>query len=93
MNKKDFIENLAKAGGFEKEVAAGVYKVFIETLRLSLLRSGDKVLLPELGKFEVKTRKARKGINPNTGEEMLIPEKKMLTLKTSKQLLVELNDN
>ncbi|PIR10250.1 MAG: DNA-binding protein [Gammaproteobacteria bacterium CG11_big_fil_rev_8_21_14_0_20_46_22] len=91
MNKKEFIENLEKAGGFKQEVAEGVYKVFVETLMVSLLNGGDKTLLPEMGKFEVKTRKARSGINPNTGEKLQIPEKKILTFKASKQFLAELN--
>lgn len=93
MNKKDFIKNLVKAGDFKQEVADGVYKVFVETLKISVLQSSDKVLLPELGKFEVKLRKARSGVNPNTGEKIEIPEKKTVTFKPSKQLLDDLNGN
>ena len=82
-----------KAGNFKQEVAYGVYKVFVETLKISLHQSGDKVLLPELGKFEVKLRKARSGIHPNTGEKIEIPEKKIVKFKPSKQLLDDFNNN
>ena len=54
MDKKEFIENMAVAGGFSYEVAEGVYKIFIETLRMSLLAGERKIFLPELGKFERK---------------------------------------
>lgn len=93
MNKNDFIGNLVKAGDFKQEVAIGVYKVFVETLKISLLQSGGKVSLPELGRFEVTLRKARFGVNPNTGKKIEIPEKKTVKYKPAKQLLDELNGN
>lgn len=92
MNKKEFIESLAKAGDFKQEVAEGVYTVFIETLKISLLSCDDKVTLPELGKFEVKLRKARDGVNPNTGEKIRISEKKTVSFKLAKKLSEELNE-
>jgi DNA-binding protein HU-beta len=93
MNKKDFIEHLVKAGDFKLEVAEGVYKVFVETLKSAFLTEQDKVAIPEIGKFEIKIRKARNGINPNTGEKISIPEKKTITFKPSKEFLVNLNQN
>jgi len=41
-----------------------------------------------LGIFRVVERKARKGRNPKTGEELLIPAKKVIRFKASKNLLV-----
>ena len=92
MNKKSFIKNLKDAGDFEEEIANGVYKVFVETLKSSILEGEGKILLPELGKFEIKLRKARQGINPNTGEKIEIPEKKILKFQASKLLLEHINN-
>ncbi len=91
MNKSDFINHLSETGNFSKEVAVGVYKVFVETLKQSLLTNDNKVVLPELGRFELKTRKPRVGVNPNTGEKLEIPEKKVIRFKESKKVSEEMN--
>jgi DNA-binding protein HU-beta len=55
--------------------------------RLSKGSSSDRVIrLPELGTFQMKTRKARKGRNPQTGRSIKIPAKKVVTFKTGKNL-------
>lgn len=50
------------------------------------LKSGEKVVLPGFGMFAVKTRPARQGRNPLTGEVMAIPERKMPAFKAGKAL-------
>ena len=50
------------------------------------LKSGEKVVLPGFGMFAVKTRPARQGRNPLTGEVMAIPERKMPAFKAGKTL-------
>lgn len=91
MNKKEFILNLEKYGDFKNEVASGVYKVFVEALKSSLLSVDDKLHLPEIGKFEVKKRKQRNGVNPKTGESIVIPEKITIKFTPSKEILDSLN--
>ena len=91
MNKKEFIDCLAKAGNFNNEVAGGVYKVFVETLKAALLLKNEKVAIPELGKFEIKKRKPRNCINPNTKEIILVPEKTVIVFKAAKEIVSELN--
>lgn len=48
--------------------------------------AGDKVVLPGFGTFELKTRAARKGINPRTGEEIQLPSSKRMTFKQGKAI-------
>ena len=47
---------------------------------------GDRVDITGFGRFEVKTRAARKGVNPQTGEEINIEATKIPGFKASKSL-------
>ena len=53
---------------------------------MEAVKNGDKVDLADLGKFEVKTRAARVGVNPATGEKINIPESKVLNFKPAKSV-------
>lgn len=55
------------------------------------LREGEKVQLIGFGNFEVKDKPERKGRNPRTGEEMIIPARKSVSFKAGKQLREEVN--
>ena len=50
------------------------------------LKDGNKVDITGFGKFEVKTRAAREGINPQTKEKIEIPASKIPGFKASKSL-------
>ena len=50
------------------------------------LKNGEKVVLPGFGMFAVKTRPARQGRNPYTGENIAIPERKTPAFKATKTL-------
>jgi DNA-binding protein HU-beta len=62
-----------------------VVNAFFETVE-GALKSGDKVLLIGFGTFEVRDRQARKGRNPQTGEEINIPATKVPAFKAGKAL-------
>jgi len=51
-----------------------------------ILASGGEVPLPNLGKLESVTRKARKGRNPKTGAEIDIPASRSVALRPGKAL-------
>ena len=55
------------------------------------LKAGDKVQLVGFGTFETKTRAAREGRNPKTGEAIQIPESKKVSFSASKTLKDSLN--
>ena len=54
------------------------------------LREGEKVQLVGFGTFEVRDRKARKGRNPQTGDEIEIPATRVLPLRRAKPLKMQL---
>jgi DNA-binding protein HU-beta len=85
MNKQDLIlEVSSKTGLGKKEATAAVDAVF-ETIA-GVLASGEKVDIFKFGAFEVRERAARKGRNPQTGEELQIPESKAPAFKPSTAL-------
>ena len=90
MNKAQCISSVVKWGKYgTKSEAARAYDAVVWTLasRLSKGNSRQRVVrLPELGTFKMKTRKSRKGRNPQTGRKMTIPAKKVVTFKAGKSL-------
>lgn len=85
MLKKDLVQKIADATGITKKQSAAALDSMIESISNSL-RSGEPVLLTGFGKFEVRTRAARKGINPKTMEEIMLPKTKVPAFKAGKAL-------
>ena len=74
MNKADLISEVAKVVSTKKEAQEAVDCV-ISSITNSL-KKGDTVTLVGFGTFKVIERKARKGRNPQTGEEIKIKASK-----------------
>ena len=90
MNKAEFIDSVVKWGKYStKAEAARAYDAVVWSLASRLSKGGAKdrvVRLPELGTFQMKTRKARKGRNPQTGRSIKIPAKRVVSFRTGKNL-------
>ncbi|MDK6862687.1 MULTISPECIES: HU family DNA-binding protein [Nosocomiicoccus] len=85
MNKTDLINAVSdKADLTKKDAGAAVDAVF-EAIQGSLTK-GEKVQLIGFGTFEVRERAARKGRNPQTGEEIEIAASKVPAFKAGKAL-------
>ncbi len=80
MIRKDMVSFLANETNLPHSVCIKLIHTLPEMIRAGLESDGN-VLFPYLGKFELKTRKARKGRNPKTGEVIEIPEKKVVSFK------------
>ena len=90
MNKTELIKAIAtKAELTNKQ--AGVALDAITACITEALKAGDKVPLVGFGTFEVRTRAARTGHNPRTGETVEIGEKKIPSFKPGKALKDALN--
>lgn len=74
MNKADLIEQVAQVVSTKKEAQAAVDSVL--TTITKAMKKGDDVTLVGFGTFKVVKRKARKGRNPQTGEEIKIKASK-----------------
>ena len=85
MNKAELIAAIAAKTGETKKSAEATVNAFVEAVTESLVK-GDKVQLVGFGSFEVRKRAARKGRNPQTKEEIKIPESKAPVFKAGKAL-------
>ena len=84
MNKGDLINEVAKVVSTKKEAQEAVDCVFASITKA--LRKGDPVTLVGFGTFKVTKRKARKGRNPQTGEEIKIKASKAAKFTPGKSL-------
>ena len=85
MNKNELVEAIAEKMGTTKKEAEAAVSAFTETVKEALV-DGEKVQLIGFGNFEVRERAARKGRNPQTGEEIEIPASKVPAFKPGKGL-------
>jgi DNA-binding protein HU-beta len=85
MNKTELINAVAETSGLSKKDATKAVDAVFESIT-EALRKCDKVQLIGFGNFEVRERAARKGRNPQTGEEMEIPASKVPAFKPGKAL-------
>lgn len=85
MKKADLVAQIAEKSGLSKADAERALKGFTEVV-VEALQNGDEVPLQGLGKFEVRERAARKGINPATKEQIDIPASKVPAFKASSSL-------
>ena len=84
MNKGDLVNEVAKVVSTKKDAQAAVYCVFSTITKA--LKKRDTVSLVGFGTFKVAQRKARKGRNPGTGEEIKIKAKRVAKFVPGKAL-------
>lgn len=85
MTKADLIGVVATKAELSKKDSEKAVSAVVEAITEALV-SGEKVSLVGFGAFEVKTRSARKGINPRTKEEITIAASKLPSFKAGKAL-------
>jgi integration host factor subunit alpha len=91
MNKKNIIEAIHDRIGFSKRETTALVDAAFERVTTALAK-GEPVMISGFGKFSVHRRKAKKGRNPQTGETMVIPERKVVTFKVSRVLKERINE-
>ncbi|MBM7645299.1 DNA-binding protein HU-beta [Scopulibacillus daqui] len=85
MNKTDLINAVAESAQLSKKDATAAVDAVFQHIA-DALKEGSKVQLIGFGNFEVRERSARKGRNPQTGEEIDIPASKVPAFKPGKAL-------
>ena len=85
MTKTDLINAVAAKTGLSKKDSDKAVAAFVEAVTESLAK-GEKVALLGFGTFDVKTRAARKGINPQTKKEITIAAAKVPAFKAGAAL-------
>ncbi len=90
MNKNELVEVVSERTGLAKSDAARAVEAVLGTIT-ETLRKGDQVALSGFGTFVAKTRAARTGRNPRTGEPVAIPASRAPAFKAGKGLKDALN--
>ena len=91
MNKKEFIAAIAEKAEMTKVDTEKVVNAFTEIVKEEL-NKGEKIQLVGFGSFEVSERAERKGRNPQTSEEIVIPACKVPKFKPGKSLKDAVNE-
>ena len=86
MNKADLVELMMKSKQFDtKAQAERSLEAVLEAIKKGL-KKNQSVRLINFGTFEVRKRKKRKGLNPQTKQPMIIPASKTVAFRVGKQL-------
>lgn len=85
MNKTELIAKVAETAELTKKDATKAVDAVFNSIS-DALQNGDKVQIIGFGNFETRERAARKGRNPQTGEEIEIAASKVPAFKAGKQL-------
>ncbi|OGP31271.1 MAG: integration host factor subunit alpha [Deltaproteobacteria bacterium GWC2_42_11] len=82
MTKAEIVENIFEKVGFMKKDVGEVVDLVFETIK-DALASGEQVKLSGFGTFTVKQKRPRRGRNPQTGGDITITARKVLSFKSS----------
>jgi len=86
MTKADLVEKMAGEAGIPKNAAAKALDSFMDGVTQALKKKDGKVTLVGFGTFSKVRRKARKGRNPQTGEEIRIKACNVVKFRPGKKL-------
>ena len=90
LTKKDIVDHIQNELGYQRNRSVEITETLLEIIKSSL-ESGEDVLASGFGKFCVKDKAARKGRNPATGEDAILPARRVVTFKCSGKLREKIN--
>jgi integration host factor subunit alpha len=93
MTKADIVQAVyARVGGFSKKESADLVDLVFETMKETLGR-GEKIKISGFGNFVLRDKRQRQGRNPQTGDPIVITERRVLNFKASQLLKMSLNED
>lgn len=91
MTKADIVQAIyTRLGGFSKKESADLVDLTFELLKETLGR-GEKVKISGFGNFVLRDKRERQGRNPQTGDPIVITQRRVLSFKASQILKHALN--
>ena len=90
VTKADIVEKVYQKIGFSKKEASELVELVFGTLK-DVLQNGEKVKISGFGNFVVREKNERVGRNPQTGEQIKISARSVLTFRPSQVLKAMLN--
>lgn len=85
VTKADIVESVYRKVGFSKKESLELVELVFETIK-STLEAGEAVKVSGFGKFEIREKRSRRGRNPQTGLEIEITARRVLSFKPSQVL-------
>jgi integration host factor subunit alpha len=90
MVKIDIVEKICGKEGFSNKEATKIVETLFDIIKETLQRE-DKVSVSGFGNFVIRNKRARRGRNPQTGGDIEITPRRILTFKPSAVLKANLN--
>lgn len=90
MTKLEVANSLRERTGISQRQAVDALELFLDSVKAAL-KEGNKVSLVGFGTFLIKTKEARNGRNPRTGEKIRIPPKSVIVFKPGKEFRDQIN--
>lgn len=90
MTKADIVEKVYEKIGFSKKEASELVEMVFATMKTELV-DGEKIKISGFGNFVVRGKKERIGRNPQTGDQITISARRVLTFRPSQVLKAMLN--
>jgi len=90
MTKAELVETIYEKIGFSRKESAEIVDLVFDLMK-ETLGSGEKIKISGFGNFVIRQKRSRKGRNPQTGSEIQISARRVLTFKPSQVLRKALN--
>lgn len=90
MTKVDIVEAIYEKVGFSKKEVTKIVETIFDLIKENLEKE-DKIKISGFGNFVVRKKRARRGRNPQTGDDIEISSRRILTFKPSQVLRGSLN--
>lgn len=91
LTKANIVDKIQEDLGFPKKECVDVVEDLLEIMKQTM-SEGKDVLVSGFGKFCVKEKKQRRGRNPSTGEDMMLPPRRVVTFRCSGKLREKVNN-
>ena len=90
LTKIQIVESIHNQIGLPKNKSTDIVETLLEIIK-STLASGEDVMISNFGRFCVKSKKERRGRNPNTGDDLMLPPRRVVTFTCSGRLRDRVN--
>jgi integration host factor subunit alpha len=91
LTKAQVVERVQSKLGLPKEKSTELVESLLEIMKRTLAR-GEDVLVSGFGRFCVKKKKERRGRNPQTGDDMMLRQRRVITFRCSGVLRDKINN-
>ncbi|MFN2366892.1 MAG: integration host factor subunit alpha [Desulfurivibrionaceae bacterium] len=92
ITKADLVQKVYQKHDLTKARATEVVETFLKIAKDCLVE-GEDLLISGFGKFNIKRKKSRRGRNPQTGKELVLTARRVVTFKPSGILRDRINNN